>query len=62
VEKQMLNFYEIFKAYKETGLYNYTIECLNSSNEFEKSFAMNTLAKQNFKTTNDVKMYVAMNI
>lgn len=58
----MLNYFEIFKAYKETKLHNYIIECLNSSNEFEKSFAMETLAKQNFKTANDVKIYVAMNI
>lgn len=58
----MLNFHEIYKAYKETNLHNYTIECLNSSNEFEKNYAMKTLAKQNFKNAGDVKTYVAMNI
>lgn len=58
----MLNFHEIFKAYKNTNLYNYTIECLNSSNPYEQDYAMKTLAKQNFKNENDVAIYVAMNI
>ncbi len=58
----MLNFHEIYKAYKETGLHNHTIECLNSDNAYEQKYAMDTLARQNFKTAGDVKMYVAMNI
>ena len=58
----MLNYFEIYRAYKKTNLYNYTIECLNSSNPYEKNYAMETLAKQNFKNENDVAIYVAMNI
>lgn len=58
----MLNYFEIYRAYKKTNLYNYTIECLNSSNKFEQDYAMKTLAKQNFKNENDVAVYVAMNI
>ena len=58
----MLNFHEIYKAYKETGLYNYTIECLNSGNAYEQKMAMDTLAKQNFNNDDEVKIFVALNI
>ena len=58
----MLNFHEIYKAYKETGLYNYIIECLNSNNPYEQKMAMDTLARQNFNNADEVKMFVALNI
>lgn len=58
----MLNYFEIYKAYKETGLYNYTIECLNSENPYEQKMAMDTLAKHNFNNADEVKVFVAMNI
>lgn len=58
----MLNFHEIYKIYKETGLYNFTIECLNSDNPYEQKMAMEILAKQKFDNADDVKMFVAMNI
>lgn len=58
----MLNFYEIYKAYKETGLYNYTIECLKSSNPYEQKMAMDTLTKQNFNNIDEIKIFVALNI
>lgn len=58
----MLNYFEIYRAYKKTNLYNYTLECLNSKNKFEQEYAMNKISKQNFKNENDVAVYVAMNI
>ena len=58
----MLNFHEIYKIYKKIGLYNFTIECLNSDNPYEQKMAMDIIAKQNFNNADDVKMFVAMNI
>ena len=58
----MLTFYEIYKAYEETGLYNYLFESLNSNNPSEQMWAMNTITKHNFKNSNEVKTFVAMNI
>lgn len=57
----MMNFYEINKAYKETGIKNFLLECLSSTDNNIKAIAMREVAKKNFQSVADVKMYVALN-
>ena len=57
-----MNFYEIYKAYKETGLYNFMLECLASEDKRIVELAKKEIAKKNFQNADDVKMFVALNI
>ena len=58
----MMNFYEIHKAYKETKLYNFLLECLASENKKVVELAKKEIEKKNFQNADDVKMFVALNI
>lgn len=57
----MLNFYEIYKAYKDTGLYNFLFECLASEDKKIVELAKKEIEKKNFQNADDVKLFVALN-
>lgn len=58
----MMNFNEMYEMYKATGLNNYTLNCLSSNNKYEREHAINTLKKHNINTTDDLLLFIAMNI
>ena len=53
----MLNFPEMLNIYRRVGIYNYTFECLLSSNEFKKAYAVDKL--RNLKSEDDVLLFIA---
>ena len=57
-----MNYKEIYTLYKSTGLNNYILNCLASSNQVEQAFAINTIRKANLKNENDVLLFIAMSI
>lgn len=58
----MINFKQMYEIYKATGLNNYTLNCLASANKYEREHAINTLKNSNIKTTDDLLLFIAMNI
>ena len=58
----MMNFVEILKVYDETGVYNHTMECLRSENEYERNYAIEKVRKMNFQNEGEVKLWVTYNI
>lgn len=58
----MMTFKEIYEIAKETKLNNYLINSLASENKGIQELAMAKVKALNFKTADDVKLYVAMNI
>ena len=57
-----MNYKEMYNIYKSTGLNNYIFNCLVSENELKRQYAIKQINKANLKTSDDVLLYVAMNI
>ena len=57
-----MNYYEIYKVYKATGLYNFLLECLASTDKKIVELAQNEIAKKGFKNADDVRVFIALSI
>ena len=58
----MLTFPEIIAIYKETGIYNYVIECLMKDDMFEVAWAVAELRKANLVSKDAVLLYIACGV
>lgn len=58
----MLTYQRIYKAYKSVGIYSFLFEAMASDNAIERQSALKEIDKLNFKTENDVVLYIALSI
>lgn len=58
----MMTFERIYKIYKKVGIYNFLLESLANENVMARNYAIKEIAKLNFKTEDDVMIYIGMNI
>ena len=58
----MLTYDKIYKAYKSVGIHSFLFEAMASNNRMERQCALKEIDKLNFKTEDDVVLYIALSI